>query len=94
MSLSDLPEAHHLLISHSFRHISITLVYGVVIGGSIALVLLVLSTVYKQDYVRRRHNRSITVGDHRPRLNSEKIEDVRVVERTADASQAGQGLAR
>jgi hypothetical protein len=45
------------------------LVYAVVIGGSIALVLLVISTVYKQDYAQNRRNRNRivligAVGDH------------------------------
>jgi hypothetical protein len=93
-SFSAKPIANRSLTLDPCRHRFIILVYGVVIGGSIALVLLVLSTVYKQDYAQRRNNRSLRVEEHRPRLNSEKIEDLRAVGRTEDGSQAGQGIAR
>ncbi|KAG7562654.1 hypothetical protein FFLO_01921 [Filobasidium floriforme] len=57
-------------------------VYALVIGGSITLVLLVLSTVYKQDYIRsdNRHaprtpDQSTPTSASIPRLEPEKVDE-------------------
>lgn len=65
-----------------FRSTSFCLVYALVIGGSICLVLLVLSTVYKQDYIRsdNRHaprtpDQSTPTSASIPRLEPEKVDE-------------------
>lgn len=47
-------------------------VYAIVIGGSIALALLVVATVYRQDY-SRNDDRHAGRTSERPRMETEKV---------------------
>jgi hypothetical protein len=57
-------------------------VYALVIGGSITLVLLVLSTVYKQDYIRNNNRHAGRTPDQPiSRIEPEKVDEVQTESR-------------